>query len=229
MGRDQRDGGGGDASPAWSTHPPERSQHRMTPRRQGPGGSDFAADAASKSERGLFGPEEHSPISHTQSLPSPLPPPCRLAWPSVGACADLASPRTGRLPSGNAPCSLGAAKSHVLSARVLQTDRQTACFMSALHFSRGFSGAKGNSSGLPSGGKLVDGCPAPSPATENLSEMPTLRNTRLYLGRSRHGQPHRGLFPNPPLSLPTFPPPQGPRMTALGVYLCLQLPLAPTI
>lgn len=168
MGRVQRERGGGDASPAWSTHPPERSQHRMTPRCQGPGGSDFAADAASKSERGLFGPEEHSPISHTQSLPSPLPPPC---WASDWVRPTHPHPthRQGRLALCGGLCRLSIlqdwraaiwkrslltrccqiACSLCQGAADRQTDRQTACFMSALHFSRGFSGAKGNSSGLP--------------------------------------------------------------------------------
>lgn len=98
---DRVGGRGGRCFPAWSTHPCERSQRRMTPRRQGPGGSDFAADVASKSGRGLLGPQQPSPISHTQSLPAPhLPagllaasgpptltrPTVKVASPSVGPC-----------------------------------------------------------------------------------------------------------------------------------------------
>lgn len=65
--------------------------------------------------RGFWLRQAHPPSPDPQSRsPRPL-------W----AHADLASPRTGGLPSGNAPRSLSAAKSPVLSARALQTDRQT--------------------------------------------------------------------------------------------------------
>lgn len=137
--------------------PPERRRRRMTPRCPRPGRSDFAADAASKSGRGLFRPsgtlrfptssDSRRPCREStercpphgwasDSAKPPRPHGTKVAAPSAKAACRLGVPQPGGPPSGNRSL-LSAAKRPVppppgAAASDDPEGRQAACSLPAL-------------------------------------------------------------------------------------------------